>query len=177
MDDTMSAAIDFLQMQNPNETLASVVGLGPNQRRPKLGDIARSLGPKALEFSASMSPKSRIGEWGVHICAGIMDRIENEFQWNDIHYKLPKSELLVRTKEWNTALEQCCDDFGLTGEERDKVIKQHTASPLAPCGNTTCDVFEEAVKEFAACSRCKSIAYSSRTCQKMHWKEHKEWCY
>lgn len=26
------------------------------------------------------------------------------------------------------------------------------------------------------CSRCRSVFYCSRACQKKHWKEHKKWC-
>ena len=39
--------------------------------------------------------------------------------------------IIQRAKEWNDALSQHCDDMGLTGEEREQLVKIHLASPLA----------------------------------------------
>ena len=86
--------------------------------------------------------------------------------------------IIQRAKEWNDALSQYCDDMGLTGEEREQLVKIHLASPLARCGNPTCDEFEVKAKGFAKCwcSRCNRIAYCSRSCQAQHWKSHKKRC-
>ena len=65
--------------------------------------------------------------------------------------------IIQRAKEWNDALSQYCDDMGLTGEEMEQLVKIHLASPLARCGNPTCDEFEVKVKGFAKCSRCNRI--------------------
>uniref|UniRef100_A0A7S2XN94 phytol kinase n=1 Tax=Attheya septentrionalis TaxID=420275 RepID=A0A7S2XN94_9STRA len=115
--------------------------------------------------------------WDMEVYVSVMERLENWFQWNDLHWPIPKSELIQRTKEWNQALLQYCDDQNLAGTEREEVIKIHTASALAPCANPACNKFELDVKSFAKCSRCKKVAYCSRACQGDHWKlTHKQKC-
>eukprot|EP00978_Attheya_sp_CCMP212_P025241 scaffold80865_cov55-Attheya_sp.AAC.4 len=44
--------------------------------------------------------------WDMKVYVSVMERIENWFQWNDLHWAIPKSELIQRTKEWNKALLQ-----------------------------------------------------------------------
>jgi hypothetical protein len=119
-----------------------------------------------------------VKDWDPVVYAGIVDRIDNGFTWNDLHWKLTKVELLQRTKEWNEALEKYCDDTGLTGAEREAVVQKHTANPCAPCSNPSCKNWETEPKEFQMCSRCKSVAYCSQVCQKKDWKaQHKStWC-
>ena len=151
--------------------------MGSNEKRAGVCKVLREMGQPALKYLAlSFHPKSQIGEWDINVYAGVVERIDNFFQWNDIHWKLPKPELLLRVKEWNEALEKYCDDSGLTGAEREKVIKNHTASPLAPCANLTCDKIEKKVKEFQKCSRCVSVAYCSVGCQRQDWATHKKKC-
>mmetsp|Transcript_1938 Transcript_1938/g.2863 ORF Transcript_1938/g.2863 Transcript_1938/m.2863 type:complete len:100 (+) Transcript_1938:990-1289(+) len=89
---------------------------------------------------------------------------------------LEKSELLVRVREWNEALESYCNDNNLTGEIRRDVCERHRASPFAPCGHRSCQEKEKKVKGFRNCSRCKRIAYCSKECQRADWKRHKEEC-
>eukprot|EP00554_Chaetoceros_debilis_P014098 CAMPEP_0194111774 /NCGR_PEP_ID=MMETSP0150-20130528/10702_1 /TAXON_ID=122233 /ORGANISM="Chaetoceros debilis, Strain MM31A-1" /LENGTH=595 /DNA_ID=CAMNT_0038801295 /DNA_START=124 /DNA_END=1908 /DNA_ORIENTATION=+ len=113
--------------------------------------------------------KSRMRDWDMDIVVGCMERIENYFMWNDFHWTMPKSELLLRTSEWNKALDQYCDEVGTTESDRDRVIEKYSASSYAPCANPSCDVIEEKVKGFAKCSRCKSVAYCSRKCQAKNW--------
>jgi hypothetical protein len=113
------------------------------------------------------------------VYAGVMDRMNTPslFMWNDLHWQLDKVELLQRTKEWNEALEKYCNDMGLTGAEREAVSKKHTANPCAPCANIACSKRETEAKGFKACSRCKTVAYCSRDCQKKDWKaQHKSFC-
>ena len=116
--------------------------------------------------------------WDRNVVAGIVQNIDNYFVWFELHWKLPKSELLLRTREWNEALEAYCNQAGLHGQEREKVIELHKADPRAPCGNSACSNREHKVKGFKACSRCKSIAYCSKDCQRTHWKQaHKKKCF
>mmetsp|Transcript_21673 Transcript_21673/g.47111 ORF Transcript_21673/g.47111 Transcript_21673/m.47111 type:complete len:537 (-) Transcript_21673:174-1784(-) len=98
-------------------------------------DAIRKGGPSMLEeVSRSIHPKSKIGTWDPNVYAGVMEQLGNDdfFQWNDVHWNIPKPELLKRVNEWNDALEQYCDSEGIAGSERGEVIKLHTASPLAP---------------------------------------------
>ncbi len=75
-------------------------------RRKLMFDDLRRMGKSYLErISTSFHPKSKIGEWDPEVYAGVMEKIDNFFLWNDIHWRLPKYELLLRVKEWNEALE------------------------------------------------------------------------
>jgi MYND finger len=122
-------------------------------------------------------PKSQLSTWDPLVYAGCLERLGNDcFFWKDLHWGLDTSELLIRTKAWNKALHEYCDDAGLVGEERDRVVAKHTANPRAPCGRPGCAAFEKEVREFQRCSRCKSIAYCGRACQKMDWAEHRKAC-
>jgi hypothetical protein len=120
--------------------------------------------------------RNRVKDWDPEVFASVMERIENFFPWNDCHWQLDKPELLQRTKEWNNALEQYCNDIGLTGAKREAVVKKHTASPCAPCANPLCSNMEVEPKEFLRCGQCKAVAYCSRECQKKNWKNHKQCC-
>jgi hypothetical protein len=119
-----------------------------------------------------------VKDWDPMIYVGVVDRIDNCFTWNDVHWQLDKVELLQRTKEWNGALEKYCNDTGLNGAEREAIIQKHTANPCAPCSNLSCNNWETEPKEFQKCSGCKAVAYCSRDCQKKDWKvQHKStWC-
>jgi MYND finger len=122
-------------------------------------------------------PKSQLGTWDPLVYAGCLDRLDEGSFWKSTHWKLDKTELLRRTKEWNKALKKYCDDEGLVGEERERVIALHTANPCAPCGRVGCDAFErKKVREFRRCSRCKAIAYCGRAGQKLDWGEHRHVC-
>jgi MYND finger len=115
--------------------------------------------------------------WDPLVYAGCLERLDRScFFWKDLHWGLDRSELLERAKERNKALQEYCDDMGLVGEERELVVAKHKANPCAPCGRSGCDAFEEEVREFQRCSRCKSIAYCGRTCQKIDWAEHRKIC-
>ncbi len=127
-------------------------------------------------LSKGFHPKSRLGEWDTEVYAGTMERLDGYFYWNDIHWQVSKTELLIRTKEWNEALDKYCDDIGLKEEKRDEVIRRHTANPLAPCANLECDTYETKVKEFRKCARCSRVAYCSVDCQRQDWKCHKKRC-
>mmetsp|Transcript_23170 Transcript_23170/g.33226 ORF Transcript_23170/g.33226 Transcript_23170/m.33226 type:complete len:555 (-) Transcript_23170:286-1950(-) len=129
------------------------------------------------QTSAHDSPKSQIPNWDVDVFVGCVERLGDRwFYWNDLHWQLEKSVLLVRTQEWNDALEKYVNDKGITGEDRDAIVKKHKANPLAPCANLSCQVWERKVKEFQRCGRCKRVAYCSRKCQTDHWKRHKPMC-
>mmetsp|Transcript_37986 Transcript_37986/g.68399 ORF Transcript_37986/g.68399 Transcript_37986/m.68399 type:complete len:152 (-) Transcript_37986:478-933(-) len=135
-----------------------------------------SMSSLAEEMSQTVHPKSRIHTWDPNVCAGVMERLDNSIRWNDIHWNIPKPELLKRVAKWNEALEKYCDDEGLASLEREEVIKLHTASPLAPCANLNCENMETKVKEFSRCSRCLSVAYCSRACSKEDYPVHKTRC-
>ena len=49
-------------------------------------------------------------DWDMEVCVSVMERIDNSFQWNDLHwFFIPKSDLIRRAKEWNNAfLQYCC---------------------------------------------------------------------
>jgi hypothetical protein len=138
-------------------------------------DLIRSLG--LTIFSDFNGRRCGVKDWDPLVYAGVVDRIDDFFVWNDLHWRLTKVELLQRTKEWNEALEKYCDDLGLTGAEREAVVQKHTANPCAPCSNPSCSKWETKAKEFKSCSGCKAVAYCSRDCQKKDWKaQHKSKC-
>ncbi len=138
-------------------------------------NLIRSLG--LTIFSDFNGRRCGVKDWDPVVYAGVMDRIDNCFAWNDLHWKLDKVELLQRTKEWNEALEKYCDDMGLTGAERKAVVQKHTANPCAPCSNPSCNNWETEPKEFQNCSQCKSVAYCSRDCQKKESTAQVHLCY
>ena len=116
-------------------------------------------------------------KWDREVIAGTVENIDDFFVWTELHWMVPKSELVLRTKEWNEALEMYCDQAKLQGERRAQVVEAHKAELVAPCGNPACSNRESKLKEFKACSRCKAIAYCSKNCQRIHWKSmHKATC-
>jgi len=124
--------------------------------RKELGNFIRDMGQ--AEFSRSTSvchPQSKIGEWDHKVFAGCVERIDNYFQWTDVHWELDEPELHQRAIEWNEALEKYCNDESLVGAEREAVVAKHTASPYDPCANPACANSESMVKEYNRCSRCK----------------------
>ena len=110
------------------------------------------------------------------VYAGTLERLDNFFHWRDDHWFLEETELLKRVEEWNDALSKYCDDMNLLGDTRKQVVRRHKASPLAPCANLSCTRTEKKVKEFHACSQCRTVAYCTRECQKEDWKKHKKAC-
>jgi hypothetical protein len=141
--------------------------------------MVKTMGPANLFQMAGAhdKTKSRLHDWDRDVYAGCLERLSGKFfPWTDIHWRLSKTQVLNQVALWNEALEAYCDDKRLTGLRRERVVRQHTASPLAPCGNPSCDKWETGVKEFQQCSSCKLIAYCSRGCQKKHWKGHKQSC-
>lgn len=109
-------------------------------------------------------------QWEMEVYVGIMNRIDDWFPWNDLHWSVSREELLRRTKEWNNALVQYCDDKNLTGCDREETMRLYTANPLAPCANPMCNKRETEVKSFGKCPRCKRTAYCSKECYKGHLK-------
>jgi hypothetical protein len=147
-----------------------------DELRSKQSEMIRTLG---LSFASDFNGRrSGVKDWDPIVFAGVVERIDNYFMWNDLHWQLDKAELLQRTKEWNEALEKYCDETGLTGVEREAVVQKHTANPCAPCANASCNNWETEPKEFKKCSRCKMVAYCSGDCQKKNWKaQHKKTCF
>lgn len=126
---------------------------------------------------SSCDEKSKLSTWDPDVYTGCLGRLKKWFNWTDIHWRIEKDELMLRVKEWNEALVKYCDDKGYAGDVRQTIIDKYTASPLAPCGNRSCDKYETAVKSFYLCSACKKIAYCCRLCQKEDWKKrHKHKC-
>jgi hypothetical protein len=169
--------LHFQQLQE------SMLGEGPNDSifppitKEEILSECMKMTPERMMKLCDPDGISVLCGWDIEVYVGVMERIENWFEWNDLHWALPKSELIQRTKEWNHALLQYCNDLNLIGIERDQVIKTHTASALAPCANPACHEFEVDIKSFAKCSRCKKVAYCSRACQGDHWKlSHKKNC-
>jgi MYND finger len=125
---------------------------------------------------AEMGPKSKMGTWDRFVYIGCVERLDFPFLWMDLHAEHDRSELLRLARDWNQALEKYCDDLGLVGEARARIVERHTANPCGPCGFHGCDAFETRVREFERCSKCKQIAYCSRGCQKKDWANHKDGC-
>lgn len=135
--------------------------------------------PFLEEVAKSVHPKSKVATWDPNVYAGVMEQMDADsyFQWTDVHWSIPKPELLKRVDEWNDALERYADSEGLVGAEREDVIKLHTASHLAPCANIHCDKYETSVKEFSRCQKCLLVSYCSRSCQKEDYlPRHKQRC-
>lgn len=142
-------------------------------------DFFRKGGQQSFqEISHTLHPKSKLGSWDPLVYAGVIEQmhIDEFFEWKDVHWNIPKRELLKRVDEWNGALKKFCDKEGLTGSEREQVIKQHTASPFAPCSNLYCEKVETKVKEFEKCSRCNFVGYCSHTCLIEDLPYHKQRC-
>jgi hypothetical protein len=169
-----------LQLEDPQDMIefeqmmiSEGVGLAPQD----MTDLIRSEGlTMAPDFNGC---RSSIKHWVPMVYAGVLDIMGTAeyFMWTDLHWRLTKVELLQRTKLWNEALEKYCDDRGLTGAKRQAAIQKHTANPCAPCANPPCEKWEKEPKEFKTCSRCKSVAYCSRDCQKQDWNaQHKAEC-
>jgi hypothetical protein len=167
----------IFEIMDPNDpSIPQGQGTTLEEYRSTQTDLIRSEGLSFLDdFNGR---RCGVQDWDSMVYAGVVDRIDNFFVWNDLHWLLTKVELLQRTKEWNEALEKYCDDVGLTGAERQAVVQKHTANPCAPCSNPSCKNWEKVPKEFKSCSGCKSVAYCSRDCQKKDWKaQHKsKWC-
>jgi hypothetical protein len=92
-----------------------------------------------LEMCAEFGPKSNMAAtWDAAVYAGCLENLDNPpFFWKDVHWDLDRTELLRRARDWNSALQKYCDEVGLQGEERNLVVKKHTAYPLRPvriCG-------------------------------------------
>lgn len=167
------------------KTLKKLVeGKGPNEKifpsrsREEMMSFLRRMPMKVGLQCIDPDGISVIQNWDTEVNVSIVERIgEDWFEWNDLHWFIPKSELIQRTKEWNEALLKYCDDKSLTGIEREEAVRIYTASPLAPCANPTCNEIEVDVKNFAKCSRCRRVAYCSKGCQAKHWKStHKKNC-
>ena len=79
---------------------------------------------------AEFGPKSKMATWDRFVYIGCVERLEFPFLWDDAHAEHDLSELLRRAREWNQALGKYCDDVGLVGEERARVVDRHTAKPL-----------------------------------------------
>ena len=123
-------------------------------------------------------PKTQVGEYDAEVYAGTMEQMDAAlaFDWIDVHWSIPKPELLKRVDEWNEALGRYCDGVGLRGAEREAVVERNRASPYAPCANVECDRVETKVKQFARCSRCRAVGYCSSACQREDYKAHKVDC-
>jgi hypothetical protein len=126
---------------------------------------------------AEEGPKSQIVSWDMDVCAGCLERLEYPFMWRDLHWKLDTLELLARTKRWNKALQQYCDDMGLQGDERDRVVAKHRANPCAPCGRVGCDAFEKEVRESPALLQVQThLLLLPVLCQKKDWAVDRKCC-
>lgn len=142
-------------------------------------DVIRRGGqPFLASVAKTLHPKSQLGKWDPDVYSGVVEQmdIDQFFQWNDCHWRIPKYELLKRVDEWNESLDKYCDNKGLSGLEREAVIRLHLASPFAPCANLKCDKIETKVKEFSRCGKCLSEAYCSNACQKEDYAFHKPRC-
>jgi hypothetical protein len=176
-----TAAGTLLQLQHMRisqifETSGSAPqGTAAEEFRTAQTDVIRSVG--LTIFSDFNGRRCGVKDWDPMVYTGVVDRIDNYFMWNDLHWQLTKVELLQRTKEWNEGLEKYCDDMCLTGAEREAVVQKHSANPRAPCANPACSKWETEPKGFKACSRCKCVAYCSSDCQKKDWKtQHRSEC-
>eukprot|EP00978_Attheya_sp_CCMP212_P001454 scaffold3046_cov51-Attheya_sp.AAC.3 len=167
-----AVAVPDIRVEDMGAGLSSI-----EQRRVQTCHILRNGGFEHMMSMDANAAKSKLREWDVEVYASVVERLGDWFMWKDVHYILAKPELLKMTKEWNDALEQYANDIGLTGQVRRQVIEQHTANPCAPCANPSCTKYEEKVKSFPQCSRCKLVAYCGSQCQKQHWKcGHKKQC-
>eukprot|EP00978_Attheya_sp_CCMP212_P023981 scaffold74636_cov67-Attheya_sp.AAC.4 len=166
----------LMEGKGPNDPIFPPM-IFPPLTKEKIFSGVRNMPMKEFIKMFDLDGISMLCGWDMEVYVSVTERIENWFEWNNLHWALPKSELIQQTKKWNQALLQYCDDQNLTGTEREEVIKIHTASALAPCANPACNKIELDAKSFAKCLRCKKVAYCSRACQGDHWKlTHKKKC-
>lgn len=151
-------------------------GLSHNEKRKKVCEDIRCHRLLEVNKEVLFHPKSKVDSWDRVVYAGIVERIGDFFLWSDTHWTVGKYDLLSKVEDWNTALEQYCDDIGITGAERKQIVQLHKASALAPCANGKCNKMEGAMKQFSRCSNCKAVGYCSPRCQKDDWKLHKLAC-
>lgn len=145
--------------------------------RERSKSAAECIRSEGLQFLDGLHPKCCFCTYDTEVVAGCIERIEDHFFWTNCHWRVEKSDLLLRVREWNEALESYCDDEGLGSEEKSSIIAKHKASPFAPCANLLCNSLETKVKEFRLCTRCKLVAYCSKTCLSTDWKNHKPRCF
>ena len=76
------------------------------------------------------------------------------------------------------ALREGISEGALRGDRPGKRLQKDlktNQSVMMYCGNRQCHK-TSLTDTFKLCQRCTAIGYCSRTCQKVHWKAHKEFC-
>ena len=56
------------------------------------------------------------------------------------------------------------------------ITEASSTLPLKHCGRSACPAIESRRAQFYECSRCRQLAYCSKTCQVSDWKNHKASC-
>jgi hypothetical protein len=73
----------------------------------------------------------------------------------------------------------------LPNEEKSKIIAEdprnlnyltHKENNWLQMKCTNCEKKEKSEKEFQKCSRCETVYYCGKACQRSHWKYHKSKC-
>jgi len=84
-------------------------------------------------------------------------------------------EKLIRVKHLlGTAIERRNEATDTLGFERIPITSEQRDSLARRCAN--CGVAASPTVKLSLCSRCRSVEYCCRDCQKQHWKTHKAAC-
>jgi hypothetical protein len=78
-------------------------GTTSEELRTKQTDLIRSYLTMLSDFNGR---RRGVKDWDPMVYAGVVERIDYDFMWGDLHWRLDKVEHLRRTKVWNEGLKK-----------------------------------------------------------------------
>jgi len=107
---------------------------GPGGATTRLSSSLRTpFGWRYLQKLNRKHSKSTFVTYNQDVYAGVFEELDllfgpgASFLWNNLHWKIDKSEFLTRTKQWNDALHSFCSRQATWSEaHRREMIRAHT---------------------------------------------------